>query len=99
AAELPALGCGLLAGQEQDRVPLCQECLDLLLAAGRRSACCSAPSPRELIRFRAKRQRGGRHPRWRSNFPPAPVACSLPLRRLDWLTSSQDNSQMVLNAE
>jgi hypothetical protein len=29
-AERPAIGQGIVAGQEQDHLPLCVECLDLL---------------------------------------------------------------------
>jgi hypothetical protein len=31
-AEVPAIGQGHVAGQEEDRLPLCVECLELLLA-------------------------------------------------------------------
>jgi hypothetical protein len=31
-AELPALGCGHVAGEERDRLPFCGHCLDLLQA-------------------------------------------------------------------
>jgi hypothetical protein len=31
AAELPVVGRGTVAGEQQDRVPLCADCLDLLL--------------------------------------------------------------------
>jgi hypothetical protein len=29
---LPAVGCGLVAGEQQDRFPLCADCLELLQA-------------------------------------------------------------------
>jgi hypothetical protein len=32
AAEMPAVGSGLVAGEQQDHVPLGADCLDLLLA-------------------------------------------------------------------
>jgi hypothetical protein len=31
-AEEPAVGCGHVAGQKEERVPLCVQCLELLLA-------------------------------------------------------------------
>jgi hypothetical protein len=32
AAELPAIGCGQVAGEQQDHLPICRDCLELLLA-------------------------------------------------------------------
>ena len=32
SAKQPAVGCGHVAGQEEERVPLCVQCLELLLA-------------------------------------------------------------------
>lgn len=29
--ELPAVGSGLIGGEQEDRVPLCRDCIELLL--------------------------------------------------------------------
>jgi hypothetical protein len=47
-AELPLVGCGHVVGEDHKRIPLCGDCLDLLLA-----------DPEAFWRPRRQRRRGG----------------------------------------